>query len=85
MVITLVNRLAEAGDLQRLYRAGLIGSKVLRYRDLYLSYDKELKLGRQSAEAITFTADEFRVSELTVYKAIDLMTSKTPEVPTRAF
>lgn len=55
-----------------LLRRGMLPLKLLDYKVYYERYLSELKTKRQGL-AITFTAEEFNVSENTIRNAITLM------------
>jgi len=62
--------------LKRLFRSGLLSPKVFFYRNLYLDYDANVKMGFKNSVAISRTAKKFGVCVNTVYKAINIMSSK---------
>ncbi len=45
-------------------------STVKRYRDIYLSVDAYILQGAKKSQAITWTSDDFKISERTVYDAL---------------
>ena len=55
-----------------LFRRGMISLKMLDYKVYYERYMHEVKK-HQKGVAITFTADEFNVSENTIRNAINFM------------
>jgi len=63
--------------LKKLFRGGLLSPKVFFYRNLYLDYDANMKMGMKSANAISRTAKKFGVCDVTVYRAVDVMSSKS--------
>ncbi len=63
--------------LKKLFRGGLLSPKVFFYRNLYLDYDANIKMGVKNRLAICRTAKKFGVCVNTVYKAINVMSSKS--------
>ena len=45
-------------------------STIKRYRDIYLCVDAYVKQGAKKSEAITWTSDDFRIGEASVYRAL---------------
>jgi hypothetical protein len=66
-----IRKLTETGELTQMYSNGIIGYKVLMYRDIYFQYDIELRLGVSRMQAIQNTADIFKISNRTIYRAIN--------------
>jgi len=63
--------------LKKLFNSGLLSPKVFFYRNLYLDYDANKIKGMKSANAISRTAKKFGVCSTTIYKAINIMSSKS--------
>jgi hypothetical protein len=61
--------------LKKLFRGGLLSPKVFFYRNLYLDYDANIKMGLKNSVAISRTAKKFGVCIKTVYSAIKIMDS----------
>lgn len=71
MIIDLLNDLDASGTLEQLYKCGLISHKAIIYREIYLAVDIQQKVHRKElADAVHLTADKFKVSTDTVYRAI---------------
>ena len=49
---------------------GLKVATLRRYRDYYLSVDAYMLQGAKKTEAVTWVADDFGVSEITVWKGL---------------
>lgn len=76
MIVNLLNDLETKGDLKRLLTCGLISPKVIFYREAYLRFRIHVDLHKQSVSvAISEVAEELRVNERTVRRAISCMTS----------
>lgn len=56
--------------IRTLLSEGFISSKISRYIEMYQYYQAKIITGAKKTPAITSTADDFRVSEITVYAAI---------------
>lgn len=63
--------------LKKLYKGGLLSPKVFFYRNLYLDYDANIKMGVKNRLAISRTAKKFGICEVTVYRAINVMSSES--------
>ena len=66
--------------MHALHKAGLLSHTVFFYRNLYLDYSARVIMGNQKTISVLLTSDKFRVSEMTVYRAIRSMTGPSPEV-----
>ena len=66
----IVESLKEKGIYKELLNKGFISLKIDLYLQMVESYNKYLKECDTKMDAITFTADDFRVSEPTIYNAI---------------
>ena len=79
MIIELLAEMEDAlrakrkGLFQDLIRNGLFDSIILTHREIFLYFDKEKKLGKKVVQAVTNTADEFGISESSVYKIMKSM------------
>jgi hypothetical protein len=71
-----LTKLTETGELTEMFKNGLIGYKVLMYRDIYLQLDIEFKSGVARYQAIQNVADLFDVGQSTVYRAINFFEDK---------
>lgn len=74
--IELLNELKSSGQLDALFKSGLISWKVIADRDIYLEVDKLVRLGMEKRQAITTVADNFKIAESSVYKALKRMKGK---------
>ncbi len=72
-LINIVNDLRKEDKLNVMYTSGLIPAKTLIYNDYANQYDIELRQGHKKAEAIKNVSAKFKVSERTVYRAVQLM------------
>jgi len=74
-MIELLNDLEKQNKLVELYRCGIISSKVIHHREVFLKYDSFIRQGKDVTDAVFLTCVEVRVSESTVYRAIRMMKS----------
>jgi hypothetical protein len=68
-VLELFKQLEELDLLSSLYRNGMISTRVIHHRDIYLFFDALIQAGMTKNEAIEKTVAEFNVSRQTVYNA----------------
>jgi hypothetical protein len=68
-----ITELTASGQLTDLFRNGLIGYKTLLYRDIYFRVGVNDALGFSQVQSVSNVADEFNVSERTVWRAIKFM------------
>jgi hypothetical protein len=66
-----LRKLSATGELTELFTNGIIGYKVLMYRDIYFQMDIERRSGASRMQAIQNTADTFGVGKSTIYRAIN--------------
>ena len=66
----LIIKMTESGELTRMYQAGMIGYKVLMYRDMYLDVQTQISLGNSKRQAVFNVADMYGVGIVTVYRAL---------------
>jgi hypothetical protein len=66
--------LTASGELTQMYINGIVGYKVLMYRDIYFHLDIEQQQGHSRMQSIQNTADIFGVDKSTVYRAVKFMT-----------
>lgn len=76
MKFSLILKLDQSGDLWELFKGGFIGWKVLRDKDIYLTYKTKVAMGMGSTEAVKETANEFDVTDILVWRAIKLMSDE---------
>lgn len=60
----------ESKELSRLFKAGLLSSKIFLYHEIYLKYDILMKQGETSMQAVYKCEWAFKVSEKTIFNAI---------------
>lgn len=72
-VIRIINKLADDGSLKTLMRAGIVSPKIYMQRNVFLEYDKNVKTGMKPKESVEKCADDFKVSERTIFRAIKIM------------
>lgn len=73
MIIDIINRLLESGELDQLIEAKLMRPSVKKKRAAYLFFNNEMLITRDKPTAITNTSDTLKTSERTVYKSINIM------------
>jgi len=73
MIFKLIRKLENSGDLKKLTDAGLISTKLYMYRDVYMEYDKNIRLGMTKMQALHVTSIEMKISDAMVYRAKNLM------------
>lgn len=69
--IEVLDRLYDSGELKQLLDAGLISINVIVWRKIYHAYNLRLSQGVPSLQAISDTADVFRISDRSVYRTIE--------------
>jgi len=80
MIIDIINKLDQNGYMKFLCEAGLLAPKIFLYRDLYNLVEIQKKLyAEEHKDAVRIVANKIRVSRVTVYKAIKIMTIPTQE------
>lgn len=63
--------LFDEGIMSALYKAGFIGVKAFKYRDIYLWVDTQMKVrGVNKNQAVLEAEIKFNVSEQTVWNAL---------------
>lgn len=67
----LILKMTESGELTRMYQAGMVGYKVLMYRDMYLDVQTQVSLGHSHRQAVFTVADMYGVDKSTVYRALN--------------
>lgn len=70
MIIELLNELEFSGTLTRLYKCGLIDSKIKFWREVYLMVDAEMKSGNTKSVAVTEVSGKLKISERVVWKIL---------------
>ncbi|GAI36202.1 unnamed protein product [marine sediment metagenome] len=66
--------------LKKLYKGGLLSPKVFFYRNLYLDYDANIKMGVKNRLAISRTAKKFGICEVPVAILIVPRTTNNPHI-----
>lgn len=73
MVVTnykLLKQLEQEGTLKQLIKRGLISTTVLFYVDVYKFYLEISPKYKKKTEAVYRTADQFNISDMSVYRII---------------
>lgn len=70
----LILELDKTGKLFDLFKAGYISWTVLRDKDMFLTYETHRKTGLNKTQSVKQTADQFDVSDNTVWVALRKMT-----------
>jgi predicted transcriptional regulator len=73
MIIEIINKLLESGELDQLIEAKIIRSSIKKKRADYLFFNNEMLITKDKPTAVTNTSDALNRSERTVYKSINLM------------
>lgn len=73
MIFKLINKLEKSGDLKRLADAGIVSTKLFTYREIYMEYDKNLRIGMNKMEAVHKTSINMRVCQSLIYRAKNMM------------
>lgn len=74
MVIDLLDKLHESGDLKALFKAGVISPSVIQWRKIYHTYKGQIESGRTNARAIDEASEVHNCSIDQVYKVVKRMT-----------
>ena len=75
MVIDLLDKLHESGDLKALFKAGVISSSVIQWRKIYHTYKGQIDNGSSNAQAIAETSEVQNCTIDQVYKVVKRMTT----------
>lgn len=59
----IIKELDDSGQLLRLLKEGFISYKIMRNKDVYLTFDIHRKMGKGYNQAIRDTADQFDLSD----------------------
>lgn len=70
--IELIIELENDGKLIELFRGGFISWKVLRDKDIFLTFDAKIKQGMKTSRAINETSIQFDIEPLMVRRAINM-------------
>ena len=68
-----VEYLKSLGVYNQMLKSGLISLKVDFYYEIFIKYNSYLDEGLNKMECLTFTAEDFKVSESTVFNALNFM------------
>lgn len=77
MIIDLLNKLNNSGDLHTLYKNKLISPCVLQYRKVFISYQLKIDVGLKVSQAVFETSLEFKITERSIYSIIKIMNTET--------
>lgn len=69
----LLLKLEQTGDLYLMFKAGFISYKILEHKDIYLTFDAHFKQCGKKVRAIKKTADQFDISDRSVYDIVKRM------------
>ena len=69
----LIKELDDSGHLIRLVREGFISYKIMRNKDIYLTYDVHRKMGKTYTRSIQDTADQFDLSDRQIENIVKQM------------
>ncbi len=73
MIINLIDKLYESGELLSLIKCGVVPPQILMYRKIYHSHQERIQSGRKKMEAKDDVCFVFDVSQRTVYRVIKFM------------
>lgn len=79
MIVDLIAEMEEALKVARpdlfqdLIRNGLFSTDILFYREVFLYFDKEKKIGNNVVQAVRNTSEKFDIGERNVYIIIKKM------------
>lgn len=59
----IIKELDDSGQLMRLLKDGFISYKIMRNKDVWLTFDIKRKMGKGYNQAIRDTADQFDLSD----------------------
>lgn len=68
-----IDFLKEEGVYNRMIKSGLLSLKVDLYYEIFKKYNEYFKQGFPKMDCATFTAEDFKVSESTVFNALNFM------------
>jgi hypothetical protein len=71
--LEIINQIEGVFGLNNLAKRGILPISVLVHKEIYLEYDKFIKLEYSKMDAASLTAERFKVSERTVFRAIKMM------------
>jgi len=73
----LILELERTGQLVELFKSGFISWTVLRDKDIYLTYLTHRQTGCNKTQSVKHTADQFEVSDNTVWVALRKMEARS--------
>jgi hypothetical protein len=73
MIIELIDKLYESGELLALIQSGFISPQVLLYRKVFHLYNDRIELGRTKTEAVDDVCFTFEYSQRSVYYILKFM------------
>jgi hypothetical protein len=69
----IIKELDESGQLIRLMREGFISYKIMRNKDIYLTFEVHRKTGKNYSQSIKRTADQFDMSDRQIERIVKQM------------
>jgi hypothetical protein len=69
----IIKELDDSGQLLRLLKGGFISYKIMRNKDIYLTFDVHRKTGKGYNQSIRDTADQFDLSDRQIENIIAQM------------
>jgi len=69
----IIKELDDTGQLLRLMKEGFISYKIMRNKDIYLTYDLHRKMGKNYSQSIKDTADQFDLSDRQIENIVKQM------------
>lgn len=70
---SIIKELDDTGQLLRLMKEGFISYKIMRNKDIFLTYDVHRKMGKGYCQAIKSTADQFDMSDRQIERIVKFM------------
>lgn len=68
-----IKELNDSGQLMQLVKDGFISYKIMRDKDIYLTYDVHRKMGKNYSQSIKDTADQFDLSDRQIKNIVKRM------------
>lgn len=76
MMIEILDRLHDSGELRELVHSGLISPNAIFWRRIYHSYKKQIEDGVKPFQAVNDISDIFGISNRSVYRILKILKSK---------
>lgn len=70
---SIIKELDDSGQLLRLMKEGFISYKIMRDKDVFLTFDIHRKMGKTYKQAASDTAEQFELSERHVERIVKQM------------